>query len=79
MANKASDASGWVVEVVTLRQEQPPVFKYFNAAIPSVTNAVQATRKLPGVADANRVEAVRALSGAEIAALKLRSGEVRPA
>jgi hypothetical protein len=79
MASKASNAAGWVVEVVTLRPEQPPAFKYFNAAIPSVTNAVQATRKLPGVADANRVEAVRALSADEIAALKLRRGDVKPA
>ena len=79
MASKASDVSGWVVEVVTLVREGPPLFRYFNAAIPSVTVAVQATRKLPGVADANRVEAVRALSAGEIAALKLRSGEVKPA
>ena len=79
MASKASNVAGWVVEVVTLTPEQPPVFKYFNAAIPSVTNAVQTTRKMPGVADANRVEAVRALSGAEIAALKLRPGDVKPA
>jgi hypothetical protein len=79
MASKASNAAGWVVEVVTLRPERAPVFEYFNAAIPSVTVAVQATRKLPGVANANRVEAIRALSAGEIAALKLRPGEVKPA
>jgi hypothetical protein len=58
MGGKASRAAGWVVEVVTLVRDGRPSFKYFNAAIPSVTSAIQVTRKLPGVVKANRVEAV---------------------
>jgi hypothetical protein len=79
MADRTSGTTGWVIEVMTLAQEGPPSFKYVNAAIASVAKAIEAARKLPGVASANRVEAVRALSAAEITALGLRSGEIGPA
>ena len=79
MATKAPDAAGWVIEVVTLAPESPPTFKYFNVAIADVTEAVQAIRMRRDVVQANRVEAVKALSAKEIAALRLRAGQVKPA
>jgi hypothetical protein len=43
MTDKTSAATGWVIEVVTLRQGgSPPLFKYFNVAIADVTKAVEA-------------------------------------
>jgi hypothetical protein len=79
MPHKAS-AAGWVIEVVTLMKDGgPPLYKYFNVAIAEVTEAVEATRKQRAAAQANRVEAVRPLSSGEIAALRLRAGQVKPA
>jgi hypothetical protein len=79
MPDKAS-AAGWVIEVVTLRQGGgPPLYKYFNVAIAEVAEAVEATRKQRAAAQANRVGAVRPLSSGEIAALRLRAGQVKPA
>jgi hypothetical protein len=78
MPDRAS-AAGWVIEVVTLRQGGgPPLYKYFNVAIADVTAAVQATRKQPAAAQANRVAAVRPLSSGEIAVLHLKAGQIKP-
>jgi len=80
MTDKTSAAAGWVIEVVTLRQGAgPPLFKYFNVAIADVAKAVEAARKQPTAAQANRVEAVRQLSSGEIAALHLKAGQTKPA
>jgi hypothetical protein len=79
MPDKAS-AAGWVIEVVTLKQDGgPPLYKYFNVAIAEVTQTVEATRTHRAAAQANRVAAVRPLSSGEIAALRLMAGQVEPA
>jgi hypothetical protein len=79
MPDKAS-AAGWVIEVVTLKQGGgSPLYRYFNVAIAEATQAVEAVRKLRAAVQANRVEAVRPLSSGEIAALRLRAGQVKPA
>ena len=79
MTDKTSAAAGWVIEVVTLRQVGPPLFKYFNVAIADAAKVVEAARKQPTAAQANRVNAVRQLSSGEIAALHLKAGQVKPA
>ena len=80
MTAKAPDATGWVVEVVTLTAGSgTPSNSYFNVAIADVTKATEAVWKLPLAAKANRVQAVRKLSAEEIAALRLRPGKVKPA
>jgi hypothetical protein len=60
-----------------------PSFEYFNVAIASPDKAVEATTKYlaKGRVDAEDVHAitVRDLSPAEVAALRLKSGEVKPA
>ena len=60
-----------------------PSFKYFNVAIVDPDKAVEATRKYlaKAKADAGDVDActVRELSPAEVVALRLKAGEVRPA
>jgi|SoiMethySBSTD1v2_1073268.scaffolds.fasta_scaffold306738_3 hypothetical protein len=60
-----------------------PSFEYCNVAIASPDKAVEATRKYLGkVKDgAGAVDAstVRKLSSAEVAALGLKAGEVKPA
>ena len=60
-----------------------PSFEYFNVAIASPDKAVEATTKYlaKGKVDADDVDAstVRKLSSAEIAALGLKAGEVKPA
>jgi len=48
-------------------------------AIADVAKAVEAARKQPTAAQANRVEAVRQLSSGEIAALHLKAGQIKPA
>jgi hypothetical protein len=80
MTEKASAAAGWVIEVMTLKHGGgPPSFKYLNVAIADVTKAMQAARKPSGAAQANRVEAVRRLTSDEIAALRLKVGQIKPA
>jgi hypothetical protein len=80
MTDKASAAAGWVIEVVTLDQGGgPPSFKYFNVAIPDGAEAVQTAREHRSAVHANRVEAVRPLSSAEVAALRLKVGQIKPA
>jgi hypothetical protein len=60
-----------------------PSFQYFNAAIDDPAKAVEATKKLIAKGDSSAADwpmsAVRGLSSAEIAALKLKVGEVKPA
>ena len=71
---------GWVVQVATLGPEDAaPLFRYFNVAIADAEKAVVATREKVGVTTATRIEAVRALSAAEIAALHVKAGAVKPA
>ena len=79
MASKTSPA-GWVVQVATLGPEDAaPLFRYFNVAIADTDKAVAATREKVGFTTKTRIEAVRALSAAEIAALHLKTGTVKPA
>jgi hypothetical protein len=60
-----------------------PSFQYFNVAIADSAKAMEATKKLMAKGDVSAVHwdmsAVRGLSAAEIAALDLKSGEVKPA
>jgi hypothetical protein len=58
-----------------------PSFKYFNAAIAAPAKAIEAVTK--HIADAGGSEGemsvVRGLSAAEIAALNLKAGQIKPA
>ena len=60
-----------------------PSFQYFNTAIADRDKAVEATKKLIAKGDTSAVDwpgrAVRGLSSAEIDALGLKTGEVKPA
>src|SRR5262245_27805177 len=60
-----------------------PSFEYCNVAIASPDKAVEATRKYLGKAKADKgvvdARTVRKLSSAEVAALGLKAGGVRPA
>jgi len=69
------------VQVATPGPEEgaAPVFRYFNVAIADADKAVAATREKAGVTTETRIEAVRALSAAEIAALHLKTGTIKPA
>ena len=93
MTDKASPA-GWVVQATIPPAVTPPSpqwigptvssapsFQYFNVAVADSDKAVEATTKhlTKANAGAGEVRAVRALSSAEIAALGLKSGEVKPA
>jgi hypothetical protein len=93
MTEKASPA-GWVVQVTIQAPLAPqitrwigkvalaaPSFKYFNVAISTPSEAIEATSK--HLAGASLVDGttcvVRELSSREIAALSLEAGEVKPA
>jgi hypothetical protein len=58
-----------------------PSFQYYNVAIAAPSNALEATAKHLAAANAADGEksVVRELSAGEIAALKLKAGEVKPA
>ena len=58
-----------------------PLFQYYNVAIAAADNAIEATTKHVAKVDAEdgAMCVVRGLSSAEIAVLKLKAGEVRPA
>ncbi len=59
-----------------------PSFKYFNVAIATADKAIEATTKYmakDAEAKAGTMSVVRKLSAAEIAALSLKAGEVKPA
>jgi hypothetical protein len=83
MFDKAPPA-GWVVQVVIPVQSgewigatlpDAPSSKYYNAAFAVAGKAIEAARQLAVVGEGS---AVRALSSAEIAALGLQPGEVKP-
>ena len=73
----AEDAAGWV----GTRMPGAPSFKYFNVAIPEADRAMEATSKYLAKANApdGEMRTVRGLSPEEIAVLKLKAGEVKPA
>ena len=93
MTDKTSPA-GWVVQVTVPAPPNAkaaqwygpavlgaPSFHYYNVAIAAPNKAIEATTK--HLADAKGKEgemyAIRGLSAGEIAVLKLKSGEVKPA
>ena len=94
MTEKASPV-GWVIQVSTPGQPSTdgarwvgghvllgaPSFKYFNVAMADPDKATEATTKYLAKADAvdGETRAVRELSSAEIGALGLKAGEVKPA
>ena len=81
-------AAGWVVQMTvpgTLVEasrpavQKAPSFQFFNVAIGSADEAVEAVRhKVRAAADAP-IRVVRSLSVAELAAIGLRSGQIKPA
>ncbi len=60
---------------------EPPSFNYYNVAIAAPDKAVEATAKKLAITEPKGGEicVVRELSSGEVAALNLKSGEVRPA
>jgi len=72
-----ADGTQWIGAVAL----SAPSFEYYNVAIAAPENAIAATTKHVAKAEANKGEmsVVRGLSAAEIAALSLKAGEVRPA
>jgi len=84
MTEKAPPA-GWVVQIVIPAEAREwigatlpdaPSLKYFNAAFVVARMAIEAARQLAAV---GKGSVVRALSSAEIAALGLQPGDVKPA
>src|SRR5262245_48985131 len=94
MTDRAAPA-GWVVQVTPIPPPLPRVerwtdssepvqpLRYFNVAIADPEKAVEAVKKhsAKDKDDPHNVDmrTVRALSSAEIAVLKLKAGEVKPA
>ena len=78
MTDKASPA-GWVVHVTVPDKDEAPAFRFFNVAVGDADKAVEATRTRVGAAEGDRVYAVRPLTAGELAAAKVKSGEVKPA
>jgi hypothetical protein len=86
-------AAGWVVQLTIpgLPRVQPegakwrpaetqaPTFKFFNVAIGAADKAIAATRKKAGASEDAEIRVVRALSAAELAAIKLHAGDAKPA
>ena len=72
-----ADGSRWIGAVAL----SAPSFEYYNVAVAAPANAIAATTKHVAKAEAKNGEmcVVRGLSAAEIAALSLKVGEVRPA
>ncbi len=72
-----ADGTRWIGAVAL----SAPSFEYYNVAIAAPANAIAATTKHVAKAEAKDGEmcVVRGLSAAEIAALSLKAGEVRPA
>jgi hypothetical protein len=72
--------AGWVVQIKTPGQAgAAPAFRYFNVAIADANLAVEAIVKQENPPKGADVSAVRQLSPQEIAALRLKSGAVKPA
>jgi hypothetical protein len=81
-------AAGWVVQLTILgvaaegtKSAAFPgsTFQFFNVAVGSADQAIEAARKSVGAPNDAPMRVVRALSSSEIAALKLRAGQVKPA
>ena len=74
-----ADGTRWIGAVAL----SAPSFQYFNVAIAVANTAIEATSKHLAKAKAEgkdgELSVVRGLSSAEIAALSLKAGEVRPA
>ena len=71
----AAEQSSWRGPAVA----KPPSFQFFNVAIGSADAAVEAVRlKVKAGADAP-IRVVRSLSVGELAAIGLRSGQIKPA
>ena len=87
--NDETTAAGWVVQVTIsgpamgiwrgLIVEGPSSFQFFNVAIGSPNGAVEAVRQKAGVSKDAPIRVVRSLSVPELAAARLRSGQIRPA
>jgi hypothetical protein len=94
MTDKAPPA-GWVVQVTIPPEPSedaqspwvgrlglgPPSFRYFNVAIAAPLKAIEATKEhLTKTGDKDgEMSVVRGLSGSEIVALSLNTGDVKPA
>ena len=59
--------------------QKPPSFQFYNVAIGSADEAVEAVRHKAGVAKDAPIRVVRSLSVAELASIGLRSGQLKPA
>ena len=81
MTNKASESSpaGWVVQLSSPRADSAPSFRFFNVAIQDADEAVAIVREKTKATTLDRVYAVRPLSSRELAMIKIRSGEAKPA
>ena len=75
LAAPGSEATKWLGPVVLAA----PSFQYYNVAIAAPGKAVEATTKQLDKGKEGDTRAVRGLSAAEIAALNLKAGEVKPA
>jgi len=71
----ATAQSGWLGPIPS----DAPSFQYFNVAIIDPVEAVEATRAHSGADKDASIAPVRPLSSAELAAIPLKAGEVKPA
>jgi hypothetical protein len=70
----AAQGSGWRAAV-----QKAPSFQFFNVAIGSADEAVEAVRHNVKAAEDAPIRVVRSLSIAELASIGLRSGQIKPA
>jgi hypothetical protein len=78
MTDKASP--GWVVQIMVPGPAGgPATFRYFNVAIADANKAIHAAVEHAEPPTEARVSPVRKLSSAEVAALHLKAGAVKPA
>jgi len=78
MTDKASP--GWVVQIMLPGPTGgPATFHYFNVAIADANKAVQAAVEHAEPPAEARVSPIRKLLSAEVAALRLKAGKVKPA
>ena len=87
----STKAAGWVVQLTVpgaalegggLRGpavQGAPSFQFFNVAIGSADEAVEAVRHNVKAAEDAPIRVVRSLSVAELASIGLRSGQIKPA
>ena len=69
------EASKWIGPAILAA----PSFEYYNVAVGTPEQAVEAVRKKTGSPEDVRVHAVRSLSASEVKSIPLKTGEVRPA